>query len=92
MQFLAPTWRKGATLGSIPPAGPPTATVSDGDGDGIADIWNPYDAVAAAARYLRANGAPTDYQRAIFAYNHSQVYVERVLAKAAEYRGAFAPG
>lgn len=97
MQFLAPTWRKGATPGSIPPAGPPTAAISDGyatdgDGDGIADIWNPYDAVAAAARYLRANGAPADYQRAIFAYNHSQVYVDGVLAKAGEYRGAFAPG
>jgi cell wall-associated NlpC family hydrolase len=97
MQFLAPTWRKGAALGSIPSAGPPTAAVSDGyatdgDGNGIADIWNPYDAVAAAARYLRANGAPAHYQRAIFAYNHSQVYVDRVLAKAAEYRGAFAPG
>ena len=38
---------------------------------GPPDRWNPADAIFAAARYLRANGAPQELQRAIFAYNHS---------------------
>jgi hypothetical protein len=41
-----------------------------------------------AARYLRASGAPGDYVRAIFAYNHAGWYVSRVQAIAARYRGA----
>ena len=97
MQFLAPTWRSGDAIGTIPPVAAPTSSTangyaSDGDGDGRADVWNVYDATAAAARYLRANGAPADYRRAIFAYNHASWYVDQVLAKAAKYRGAFAPG
>ena len=97
MQFLGPTWRSGVAIGEIPPVGPPTTSAAagyaaDGDGDGKADVWNVYDATVAAARYLAANGAPADYRRAIFAYNHSTTYVDAVLAKATEYRGAFAPG
>ena len=97
MQFLGPTWRAGTPLGAVPAVGPPTSTTAegyatDGDGDGIAGVWNPADAIAAAARLLRANGAPADYRRAVFAYNPSNAYVDRVLAKAEEYRGAFAPG
>ena len=97
MQFLGPTWRAGTPLGAVPAVGPPTSTAAegyatDGDGDGIADVWNPADAIAAAARLLRANGAPGEYRRAVFAYNPSDAYVDRVLAKAEEYRGAFAPG
>ena len=38
--------------------------------------------------YLRAAGAPGDYRRAIFAYNHAEWYVAEVLAKANQYRGA----
>ena len=92
MQFLGPTWRAGTPLGAVPAVGPPTSTAAegyatDGDGDGIADVWNPADAIAAAARLLRANGAPGDYRRAVFAYNPSDAYVDRVLAKAEEYRG-----
>ena len=34
----------------------------DGDGDGRTDIYDPDDAIAAAARYVRANGAPADWQ------------------------------
>ena len=64
MQFLAATW---AIYGV------------DANGDGRADRWNPADAIFAAARYLKANGAPAETQRAIFAYNHSQAYVETVL-------------
>jgi cell wall-associated NlpC family hydrolase len=97
MQFLGPTWRAGAPLGTVPAVGPPTSTTgegyaTDGDGDGISDVWNPADAIAAAARLLRANGAPADYRRALFAYNPAGFYVDAALAKAEEYRGAFAPG
>lgn len=60
----------------------------DGNHDGAKDVYDPADAVPAAADYLKASGAPGDYSAAIFAYNHSPVYVADVLAKAAEYRGA----
>lgn len=91
MQFLASTWRANATLGSSPPPGPPTASdsqgyASDANGDGIADIWSIDDAALAAARLLSANGAPLNYQQAIFAYNHSGAYVSRVLRIAESYR------
>ncbi|MFC4535820.1 lytic murein transglycosylase [Sphaerisporangium dianthi] len=43
------------------------------------DIHDTGDAVAAAANYLRASGAPGDYRRALHAYNHSQAYVDAVL-------------
>src|SRR5215210_6562316 len=97
MQFLGSTWRVGTPPMSVPVIGPPTASTAsgyaaDGDGDGLADVWNPADAIAGAARLLRANGAPADYRRAVFAYNHAGWYVDRVRAKADEYRGQFAPG
>ena len=63
MQFLASTW---AVYGI------------DGDGDGRADRWDPADAIFGAARLLRAAGAPGNYGRAIFAYNHAQWYVDEV--------------
>lgn len=69
MQFLASTW---ATYGVSVNGGPP-------------DRWNAADAIFAAARYLRANGAPQELQRAIFAYNHSQEYVTEVLRWAQRY-------
>jgi hypothetical protein len=62
----------------------------DGDGDGDRDVYDPVDAIPAAARYLRASGAPDDYRRAIFAYNHADWYVARVLEWAERYRGALA--
>ena len=91
MQFLGPTWRATTPLGSVPPAVSPTTSTgegyaTDGDGDGIADVWNDADAIAAAARYLHANGAPGDERRAIYAYNHAHWYVDAVLADAARYR------
>jgi cell wall-associated NlpC family hydrolase len=97
MQFLGPTWRAGTPLGTVPAVGPPTRTTAegyatDGDGDGLADVWSPADAIAGAARLLQANGAPADYRRALFAYNPAASYVDAVLAKSEEYRGAFAPG
>ena len=97
MQFLGPTWRSGTPLGTVPAIGPPTVSTSngyatDGDGDGLADVWDPADAIFAAARLLRANGAPGNYPQAILAYNHSTSYVDEVLAQADEYRAALAPG
>jgi cell wall-associated NlpC family hydrolase len=82
---------------TVPAVGPPTASTvqgyaTDGDGDGLADVWNAADAIAGAARLIRANGAPADYRRALYAYNPADWYVDAVFAKAEEYRGAFAPG
>ena len=64
----------------------------DGNGDGRRSPYDPADAIPAAARYLRASGAPDDYRAALLAYNHAQWYVAQVLAKAAQYRGAARAG
>jgi hypothetical protein len=61
---------------------------TDGNHDGVRDVYDPEDAVPAAAAYLRAAGAPTDYRRAIFAYNHASWYVSEILTWAERYRGA----
>jgi len=97
MQFLGSTWRAGTPAMAVPIVGPPTnedgaGYATDGDGDGLANVWDPADAIAGAARLLRANGAPVDYARAVHAYNPDRAYVAAVLAKTKEYRGAFAPG
>jgi peptidoglycan DL-endopeptidase CwlO len=97
MQFLGSTWRAGTPPMTVPVVGQPTASTAegyatDGDGDGVADVWNPADAIFAAARLLAANGAPADYRQALLAYNGSASYVDAVLAQAAEYRAEFAPG
>jgi hypothetical protein len=60
----------------------------DGNGDGVRSPYHPEDAIPAAARYLKAAGAPGNYQRALLAYNNAQWYVDEVLAKAREYRTA----
>jgi hypothetical protein len=93
MQFLGATWRRGTPPMTVPAIGPPTRSATDGyaadgDGDGLADVWNAADAIAGAARLLRANGAPADYPRAVFAYNHADWYVRDVFELAASYRGA----
>ena len=92
MQFLGSTWRAGTPPMTVPAIGPPTSSTSegyaaDGDGDGLADVWDPLDAIAGAARLLRANGAPADYERALLAYNHADWYVREVLEIATGYRG-----
>jgi cell wall-associated NlpC family hydrolase len=97
MQFLGPTWRAGTRPMTVPDVGPPTTSTdqgyaTDGDGDGTATVWDPADAIAAAARLLRANGAPGNYRQALHAYNPSNAYVDAVLAQANQYQGAFAPG
>jgi hypothetical protein len=70
MQFMPSTWLRWGV---------------DANGDGLADPWNPDDAVFAAARYLAAAGGRTDISRAVFAYNHAQWYVDEVLGLAADF-------
>lgn len=72
MQFLATTW---SSFGV------------DGNGDRQVNRWDPADAIYSAAHYLRASGAPGDYQRAIFAYNPASWYVADVERWARRYRG-----
>ena len=50
------------------------------------DRWNPEDAIFGAANYLHASGAPGDYRKAIYAYNHAEWYVDEVESWAAKYR------
>ena len=80
--------RRRAGCSSCPPPGPPTAWTRNGDGR--RDPADPDDAITAAAHYLRASGAPGDWYRAIFAYNHADWYVRDVLALADRYQGACA--
>jgi cell wall-associated NlpC family hydrolase len=58
----------------------------DADGGG-ADVYNPVDAIFTAANYLCQNGAAkgADVAGAIFAYNHADWYVTKVLAIASGY-------
>jgi hypothetical protein len=67
MQFMPATWR---------------AYGVDANKDGKRDPYNPVDAIFAAARYLKAAGAPDDLRRAIFAYNHAGWYVDSVMLRA----------
>jgi Transglycosylase SLT domain len=49
---------------------------------GEGDINSDRDSIRAAARYLRANGAPANMANALFRYNQSQRYVRAVTAYA----------
>ncbi|MFC5463651.1 lytic transglycosylase domain-containing protein [Lederbergia graminis] len=52
----------------------------DANGDGKADPWDIEDAIFSAANYLADHGAANgELQKAIYAYNHSDKYVEDVL-------------
>jgi membrane-bound lytic murein transglycosylase B len=53
---------------------------------GEGDINNTRDAIRAAARYLRANGAPADLDYALYRYNPSQRYVNAVKGYAEQMR------
>src|SRR5215218_6743031 len=70
MQFMPDTWLRWGM---------------DGDGDRIADPWDPEDGVFSAARYLAAAGGANDIRRSIFAYNHANWYVDDVLEVAASF-------
>jgi membrane-bound lytic murein transglycosylase B len=75
MQFIPSTWSRYA---------------ADGNGDGVADPQNVYDAALAAAHYLCTASSGLDgagRDRAILAYNHSAAYVARVAGYADQYRG-----
>jgi murein DD-endopeptidase MepM/ murein hydrolase activator NlpD len=65
---------------------------SDANADGVADPWNPVDAVYSAARYLAAAGAATDIRQAVFSYNHAIWYVNEVMALAQLYGGSGGSG
>ncbi len=69
MQFLPSTW---------------TTWGADGNGDGVADPENVYDAALAASHYLCAGGgdlaSPDGLRSAILSYNHSQQYLSTVLS------------
>jgi peptidoglycan hydrolase CwlO-like protein len=71
MQFMPSTWETSGV---------------DGDGDGVANVMDPEDAITAAASYLEDGGAPHDWYRALYSYNHADWYVKKVLAVAEAYR------
>jgi cell wall-associated NlpC family hydrolase len=58
---------------------------TDEDGDGRADVYDPADAIAGAAKYLIEHGVQTNAASAIFAYNHASWYVQEVLSWAQKY-------
>lgn len=77
MQFLSTTWRGWARLAPGRPVG------------AIPDVHNAWDAIYGAAAYLCGTaGRITDLRGAVLRYNHSNAYVDTVLAKAAEYQAA----
>jgi soluble lytic murein transglycosylase-like protein len=49
-------------------------------------IRDPHDAILGAANYLRASGGRSNLRRALFAYNHSPLYVDAVLRLAGRIR------
>ncbi len=97
--------RAGNTWGGGPrhPVPPRVGAGRDGDGDGLADVYNPADAIAATAATLCGDGlaqpaAPVvdrcpalpgspALHQAVYAYNHACWYVRLVLAWAARYAG-----
>jgi membrane-bound lytic murein transglycosylase B len=52
----------------------------DGDGDGKIDLFTFADSIASIARYLEACDYRKSRQKAVWAYNHEQAYVDGVLA------------
>jgi len=75
MQFLPATWKAYAT---------------DGDGDGKTNVNTPADAIATAAKLLCVNGGGdrSTLATALWNYNHSWVYVNRVLDVSAQMETA----
>jgi cell wall-associated NlpC family hydrolase len=62
-----------------------SGVATDEDGDGIASVYDPADAIAGAAKYLNAHGFQQDPSAAIFAYNHAGWYVTAVENFASSY-------
>ena len=71
MQFMPSTWESSGV---------------DGNGDGVANVMDPRDAIPAAAKYLKTGGAPKDWYAALYSYNHADWYVKKVLGVAEGYR------
>ena len=73
-QFLPATWH---------------AYAGDGNGDGVADPQNLYDAALTTGKYLCHGNldlhSPVDTARAVLRYNNSQAYVNDVVGFASEY-------
>src|SRR6202000_834028 len=68
----------GQTRGGRP--SPPAAqnvrgAAVDEDGNGVASVYDPADAIAGAAKDLLAHGVLSNPSAAIFSYNHLQSYV-----------------
>ncbi len=80
MQFLPATWK---------------ANARDGNGDGVADPNNVFDAATSAGVYLCRSGGdlsvPANLVRAVLAYNPSESYVRSVLTWGAAYRDGGSP-
>ncbi|MCA1004181.1 lytic murein transglycosylase [Rhodococcus hoagii] len=80
MQFIPSTWVRYA---------------SDGNGDGVADPNNVFDAALSSARYLCAGGLnlndPSQLTRAVLRYNNSSTYMANVLSWSAAYRTGGTP-
>jgi hypothetical protein len=99
MQFLGDTWRNTADRHDTDVAGPPPPPGGgwgvDGNGDGIADPWNPLDATHAAAKFLAHLGARDDPRTAAKHYNAGpnnpdptagEGYATRAIEHAERYR------
>src|SRR5262249_32548444 len=56
-----------------------SGVAADGNGDGIASVYEPADAIAGAAKYLVAHRGQTSLSGATLASNHLQPYVQSVL-------------
>ncbi len=80
MQFLPGTWGLYA---------------ADGNGDGVADPHNVFDATLAAGKYLCSGGLnlrdPAQELRAVLRYNNSMSYAANVLSWSAAYRTGGSP-
>ncbi|MGW4365054.1 lytic murein transglycosylase [Nocardia takedensis] len=80
MQFLPGTWSRYS---------------ADGNGDGIADPHNVFDAALGAGKYLCADGLdlrdPAQELRAVLRYNNSMAYAADVLSWSAAYRDGGTP-
>ena len=80
MQFIPGTWARSGV---------------DGNGDGVADPNNLFDAALTAGRYLCAGGGDlrdrSQAEQAVFRYNHSADYVSTVVTWADAYGNRVAP-
>jgi hypothetical protein len=79
-QFIPGTWN---------------AYASDGNGDGVSNPHNIFDATVATGRYLCSGGldvtSPDQLRAAIYRYNHSDTYVNTVILWAEAYRSGVMP-